>query len=557
VVCGFAIAAMQLTCTSHDDAPPPVASTAALITQSQVDAIRLARWQVWDHLAAGLPDGHVLSFELLHSRPGQSFAVATIVKNGHAVQSIVGAVPAAALAAGATDPAAPDAIPLGRPPDKEPPTPGIVAQGTSLLATAFGADAPALPNAVAIGSPPPHQPTEPGVVARGSSIRPSGQDVARLRLARWQAWNQLASGLPDGYVLSVELLHSRIDRAFAVFTAVRGHRAVQSIVGNPPTAAALATEDPASPDGVPLGYPPDKEPPDPGIVAQGSSLLAAAFGPAGATSAPRTTSTAASVPAGLADEVARVRVARWQAWDRLAAGLPEGHVLSIELLHSQPGQSFAVVTVVKSGHAVQSIVGAAPRTALAAGASNPAAPDVIALGQPPEKEPPPPGILAQGTSLLAAAFSDAASDTAGAAAPNTIALGDPPPKQPPEPGAVAQPSSIAAASAQDVADVRLARWQVWNQLAAGLPDGYLLSIELLHSRADHAFAVFTVVRGHQAIQSIVGTAPATAALASDGPASPDGMPLGSPPDKEPPDPGIVAQGGALLTAAFGTSTPSQ
>ena len=107
----------------------------------------------------------------------------------------------------------------------------------------------------------------------------SNEQVAQVRIARWHAWDRLAAGLPDGYVLSVELLHSRADQAIAVFTVVTGHKAVQSIVGDQlQVAAAVTATDPASSDAVAIGEPPPKQPAEPGLVAQGTSLLATAFG---------------------------------------------------------------------------------------------------------------------------------------------------------------------------------------------------------------------------------------------------------------------------------------
>ena len=95
-----------------------------------------------------------------------------------------------------------------------------------------------------------------------------------MRIARWHAWEPLAARLPDGHVLSVELLRSRPDQAFAVFTVVRGHVPVQHVVG---TALDVTGDAAASPNVIALGQPPEKEPPPPGITAQGSSLLSIAF----------------------------------------------------------------------------------------------------------------------------------------------------------------------------------------------------------------------------------------------------------------------------------------
>ena len=241
----------------------------------------------------------------------------------------------------------------------------------------------------------------------------SQEDVAQMLVARAQVWNQLAATLPDGHVLSIEMIHSQPDQPFAVYTVVEAHQAVQSVVGHPPSVADLIVTGPASAETIALGVPPPKQPPEPGIIAQGTSLLNTAFGP-GAPSAhgtptpPRTgIQRVVRAPAGEAraasvskDLVDRVITARWQAWTARASKLPDGYVLSISLLHSQANQAFAVYIVVKNHLPVQHVVGENPDL----GADAPASPNIIALGEPPPKQEPPPGIIAQGSSLLSTAF---------------------------------------------------------------------------------------------------------------------------------------------------------
>ena len=153
------------------------------------------------------------------------------------------------------------------------------------------------------------------------------------------------------------------------------------------------------------------------------------------------------------DELLKVRLARWEGWKQLAKELPNHHVLSVELVRTRNDETAAVFTVVRHHHPVQFLVRADSRGRLkpqqiddgcddhghhghghegkggygthhapgaqtaeaahalsaaapiaAAAAEDPVDPNVIALGQPPEKEPPPPGILALGGVLLSSAF---------------------------------------------------------------------------------------------------------------------------------------------------------
>jgi len=244
----------------------------------------------------------------------------------------------------------------------------------------------------------------------------TAHEVQAVQVARAEAWDRYAAALPEGYLLSIELLHPGLDQAFAVVTAVKDHRAVQSVVGNAPSLDDVAAGDPASPMAVAIGEPPPKQPTEPGIAALGTSLLADAFGAgAGARAAPvrRGVTERAAPHRGAAavtrssvsaEDVARFKAAWWRAMAGLAGHVPDGHVLSVELLRSRPDQAFAVFTAVKAGQPVQYVVGTAPSPVALAAADDPASPSAIALGEPPPKDPPPPGIVAEGTSLLNAAF---------------------------------------------------------------------------------------------------------------------------------------------------------
>jgi hypothetical protein len=128
----------------------------------------------------------------------------------------------------------------------------------------------------------------------------------------------------------------------------------------------------------------------------------------------------------VAKEVHDVRLARWAGFKRLAKRLPNHQILSVELVRTRHDETAAVFTVVKDHEPVQYVVMGdangrvravepgqlAPASTaasmeaitLADGPVNAADPDVIALGQPPLKEPPPPSIMAVGAGLLSAAF---------------------------------------------------------------------------------------------------------------------------------------------------------
>jgi hypothetical protein len=156
--------------------------TMSKISNDELLKVRLARMEGWKQLAKQLPNHHILSVELVRTRNDETAAVFTVVRHHHPVQFLVRAdsrgrvkasqldpgcddhghghdhghgqggyegkashgleavalsATAAPLAAAGEDPADPNAIPLGRPPNKEPPTPGILALGAALLGTAF------------------------------------------------------------------------------------------------------------------------------------------------------------------------------------------------------------------------------------------------------------------------------------------------------------------------------------------------------------------------------------------------------------------------------------
>jgi hypothetical protein len=262
--------ALQGGCATREESPGDRVSSqlqvSSAATQQDVAQMLSARAQVWNQLAANLPDGQVLSIELIHSQPDQPFAVYTVVKAHQAVQNVVGHPPTAAEFTSA------EAIALGEPPPKQPPEPGIVVQGTSLLNTAFGQGAQAV-----VGAAPARTDTQraaPGSAGGAQAASVSKDLVDRVLTARWQAWTERASKLPDGYVLSISLLRSQANPAFVVYVVVKNHMPIQNVVGDSPP---IGADDPASPNIIALGVPPPKQPPEPGIIAQGTSLLSTAF----------------------------------------------------------------------------------------------------------------------------------------------------------------------------------------------------------------------------------------------------------------------------------------
>lgn len=153
------------------------------VSKEQVQQVREARWEEWGRMAKQLPNQHILSIELLRTANNETLAIFTVVKDHQPVQHVLqgdalggsvkafvtprgkqvlapglagahvtharaadGHAPsmaaplAASLAAAITEsdaPASADSIALGQPPPKQPPSPGIVALGTVMLASAF------------------------------------------------------------------------------------------------------------------------------------------------------------------------------------------------------------------------------------------------------------------------------------------------------------------------------------------------------------------------------------------------------------------------------------
>lgn len=144
----------------------------ANVSKEMVDAVRMARWEEWQRTAKDMPKGqHILSVELLRVGQEQTAVVLTVARNGKVQQfelradakgqnarPVVSrrdpqgceppragdpaprvaamAVTEAAVGGGDGGPVA-DSIPLGEPPPKDPPEPGVISLGSSLLETTF------------------------------------------------------------------------------------------------------------------------------------------------------------------------------------------------------------------------------------------------------------------------------------------------------------------------------------------------------------------------------------------------------------------------------------
>jgi hypothetical protein len=147
----------------------------------------------------------------------------------------------------------------------------------------------------------------------------------------------------------------------------------------------------------------------------------------------------------LSDPVDEVRMARWAGWRRLARKLPN-HILSVELIRTERDETAAVFTVSTDGKVKQYLVvgdakgrvkgadykgfpkrceedreswrkeSSGQKLALrdergdqtfafrVIALEDGVDPNAIALGEPPPKDPPPPGVLSLGAALLTTTF---------------------------------------------------------------------------------------------------------------------------------------------------------
>ena len=142
------------------------------VSKEMVDAVRKARWEEWERMAEKTPRGrHILSVELLRTQHNETAVVLTVAHNGRVVQyelrgdarggnprpvisrqrvldvcrspgyeqtmpHLLAFIERAAGDLGDGE-AVTESLPLGEPPPKESPQPGVVALGSSLLTTTF------------------------------------------------------------------------------------------------------------------------------------------------------------------------------------------------------------------------------------------------------------------------------------------------------------------------------------------------------------------------------------------------------------------------------------
>lgn len=126
----------------------------------------------------------------------------------------------------------------------------------------------------------------------------------------------------------------------------------------------------------------------------------------------------------LTKAVDMVRQARWDSWQKLAAHLPDHHVLAVEMFRIDRDRTVAIFTLVKNGKVVQEVLQGDGRGLNV----RPIAPHAT--------QPCPPVDLGRQFHIEALMMPAAATTDDGASA-YTVALGDPPPKGPVDPGIVA------------------------------------------------------------------------------------------------------------------------
>jgi hypothetical protein len=128
----------------------------------------------------------------------------------------------------------------------------------------------------------------------------------------------------------------------------------------------------------------------------------------------------------LSKAVDLVRQARWDSWRRMAAELPDHHVLAVEMFRVDRNTTVSIFTLVRHGKVVQEVLQGDGRGLGVRPVASRAEQCVpINLGRQFHIDAlmvPPPAPAAAGD---------------GGVTPYAIAYGEPPPKQPPEPGIIA------------------------------------------------------------------------------------------------------------------------
>jgi len=130
--------------------------------------------------------------------------------------------------------------------------------------------------------------------------------------------------------------------------------------------------------------------------------------------------------ATISNEVHDVLVARWEGFKRLAKKLPNRHVLAVELIRTPDDQTVAVFTTVRNGEPIRTIVRGdahgrvkpssddhchAPDRAATMAMDARFAPEgeevdpsIVAIADPPPKQPGTPGIIAVAGNALSGVF---------------------------------------------------------------------------------------------------------------------------------------------------------
>jgi hypothetical protein len=120
-----------------------------------------------------------------------------------------------------------------------------------------------------------------------------------------------------------------------------------------------------------------------------------------------------------------VRQARMDSWQKMAAKLPDHHVLAVEMFRVDRDRTLAVFTLVKHGRVVQEVLQGDGRGLNV----RPIVPHAT--------QPCPPIDLGRQFHIEALVMPPAATTSDDGGSAYAIAFGDPPPKTPPDPGIVA------------------------------------------------------------------------------------------------------------------------
>src|ERR1043165_9154865 len=143
------------------------------------------------------------------------------------------------------------------------------------------------------------------------------------------------------------------------------------------------------------------------------------------------------------DMVYAVRMARWAEWEKMAAELPGAHhILSVEMLRTHRNETAIVLTVVHNGKLVQYELrgdarGGNPRPVISQRYLQPDCDDEV-RGEL--------GIKLDALTAINMFGPDAGGGGDGGPVAEGAGTGEPPPKEPPQPGAVALGGTLLSAT---------------------------------------------------------------------------------------------------------------